>query len=403
MPSEIAGDPELFIRLAKGRAGSAHKLYPVQDRKYKTVRGYGGVEGHIKRDGAAVEFEVDKSYCRDYWVPTLQKTMQQALKSVRAYNGQHTLSSQPTIRMSETYLRGAPADVSEFGCNPDVDAYTMQSKQPVIPQGHRLRYSGGHIHFNMSLVTGDARWSTASRITAVTDEKELARLQAAAALLCDATLGIFSVLALGELHDPQGERDRRLFYGQAGSYRPKKYGIEYRTLSSRGMLLHPSMTYWHTGVGRQIVNQKDPVAIVKEKVKPLFPLIQEAINNHNVEVADRVWNDLSVGLLKSMSGNTGESTSINRYIMFANVVNAAAKRGVSWTGDIVVDWHLNVQTPYSLDHNFWGVDRCMAGEVDEYLFPQQTVEKVRKADRFYLHPVLNPEYSVDKYVEGATW
>src|SRR5690606_31148794 len=130
------------------------------------------------------------------------------------------LSSAPVYELDKTSLKSAPADVSEFGCNPDLDAYTLQPKSPELALGDMRRYTGGHIH--------------ASSFSGYRNDVEK---QAALAIIYDYTVALPMVGILGERHRA-GEAERRQFYGQPGSFRwdHGKMKIEFRTLSGRLML-----------------------------------------------------------------------------------------------------------------------------------------------------------------------
>jgi len=91
----------------------------------------------------------------------------------------------------------------EVGCDPD---YQHGNMRPPITASNlgNARFAGGHIHFDT--------------------DPDLPPYIAAS--VCDVLLGAPCV-AMGE---KQG--GRRLVYGLDGLYRPKSYGIEYRTLSN---------------------------------------------------------------------------------------------------------------------------------------------------------------------------
>jgi hypothetical protein len=85
----------------------------------------------------------------------------------------------------------------------------------------------------------------------ITDGEAKVAFAALAAILADIWVGIPMVAMLGHSND-YGEVARREYYGQAGSYRLKDYGFEYRTLSS-AIMLSPVLFTWALGALRQHV------------------------------------------------------------------------------------------------------------------------------------------------------
>lgn len=99
---------------------------------------------------------------------------------------------------------------ASVGCSEDFLAYSEDPERPrdplVLSEFGRMRFFGGHIHVGYPD-------NLAPKHIVVK--------------FCDVYLGL---PALASRQDVQGPR--RKFYGLAGLYRPKPYGIEYRTLSN---------------------------------------------------------------------------------------------------------------------------------------------------------------------------
>lgn len=91
-----------------------------------------------------------------------------------------------------------------FGCDPDFDAWALQTNPRPHSENPYLRSAGGHLHIGAEL----------SRTTKIL----LVRL-------LDKYLGAYSVL-----EDP--DTRRRELYGRPGAMRFKPYGVEYRVLSN---------------------------------------------------------------------------------------------------------------------------------------------------------------------------
>jgi len=104
-------------------------------------------------------------------------------------------------------------EARKVGCSPDKCAYKLaEVKAPVkIIENTPNRSGGGHIHLGKASLHNDYGFYLAPTI-----------------VLCDLFLGIPSLYID---HDPTSAK-RREIYGQAGRYRIKDYGLEYRTLSN---------------------------------------------------------------------------------------------------------------------------------------------------------------------------
>jgi hypothetical protein len=115
----------------------------------------------------------------------------------------------PSMFFPPESLQSRQAQV--FGCEPDFNAWEMceNNVDRSDPEIANLRTAGGHIH--VSFLENGATPSLEAGIRLVK--------------VLDVTLGLPSIL-----RDP--DSTRRLLYGKAGAFRPKPYGIEYRTLSN---------------------------------------------------------------------------------------------------------------------------------------------------------------------------
>jgi hypothetical protein len=122
----------------------------------------------------------------------------------------YELAFDAAVRFSASELDSKQA--KQFGCDPDYDAYTngeMRHIPKTTVDGH-WRYAGGHIH-----IGGDFNCPPF-----------------VAALFADLFLGV-GIHKRWEQYAPMVNDSKRVaWYGQPGIFRPKPYGIEYRTPSS---------------------------------------------------------------------------------------------------------------------------------------------------------------------------
>jgi hypothetical protein len=116
----------------------------------------------------------------------------------------------------------------EFGCEPDYNPYPTYDRDAdrflealvmntkPTSSNPNLRSCGGHIHIDLTKSICD--FLEPGFMPPI---QMLNRLS----VLLDYHLGVPSLLL-------DSDKERRLLYGKAGAYRPKEYGLEYRTLSN---------------------------------------------------------------------------------------------------------------------------------------------------------------------------
>ena len=122
----------------------------------------------------------------------------------------YQLCTQASQTYPESELRHPMARIA--GCEPDCCAYEMVQKKPPkdIIENTGFRSCGGHIHIGHPALVSDGTepWLTI--------------------YMLDLFLGVPSLW----LDTDPTSGARRLLYGQSGRYRPKDYGIEYRSLGN---------------------------------------------------------------------------------------------------------------------------------------------------------------------------
>ena len=155
----------------------------------------------------------------------------------------------------------------EFGCDPDYNVYTGKPNvSPDPDMVNNLRCAGGHIHIGYDNPT-------------VLTSQELVKL-------CD----IF--LTLPTLKFDKDMR-RRTMYGKAGSYRLKKYGVEYRTLSNFWLKNVIMQNTLYTTIIRMILYYNEtPDNERKEFIDKWAPIAREIINKGEVERSKKVTLEL---------------------------------------------------------------------------------------------------------------
>lgn len=159
----------------------------------------------VQEDNVMAEFNVPPSSDADEFANNIQDGLQGTLDVVRTTHETAGICFDPAVLFPSTLLESDQAQ--RFGCSRDFDGHSEGRPLPAIDPNDlhegegQWRFAGGHVHIGY--------------------ESEVP--PHVAAQFADLFLGLYNL----ENHYPS-KRDQ--FYGTAGRYRPKKYGIEYRSL-----------------------------------------------------------------------------------------------------------------------------------------------------------------------------
>ena len=197
----IGADPEILIA-KDGQPWSAYGL--IKGTKYDPFL----VEkGAVQVDGMALEFNIDPADTEEAFLDHLDAVQSQLLNMVPGFQ----LLRQPSVIFPEDYIKQQPPEALELGCEPDFNAITGELNEKPNAASP-MRTAGGHVHvggFPTDNIYDGAHFNACRRLTSFMDEQ----------------LGVYSVLW-------DADDKRRTMYGQASCFRPKNYGMEYRTLSN---------------------------------------------------------------------------------------------------------------------------------------------------------------------------
>lgn len=198
----VGADPEVFVKDKQGRFRSAHGLVPGTKEKPYPVK-----DGAVQVDGMALEFNVNPAGTRDEFIHNIGSVLGQLAGMVPKFS----LEIVPTAWFNGNHMRVQPKEALELGCEPDFNAYT-EAENPRPDNNTTMRTAAGHVHIGF---TEGADVKDPEHMTkCVTLVKHL-----------DVFLGLPSLCW-------DKDRQRRKMYGKAGCFRPKPYGVEYRTLSN---------------------------------------------------------------------------------------------------------------------------------------------------------------------------
>lgn len=219
----VGADPEFFV-MRGDQFISAHEL-PITGTKEEPQP---LDRGDVQVDGTALEIGMTPCSTAEEFADTLEYVLEQ----VRALIGpEYNIAPTSQSTFNEDYFRRIPIANRRLGCQPDFNAFEGCINKPPHLTRTPKRYAGGHVHVSVE-----------NRDTQELVEKLIPFLDARLAPMCNKL-------------DPTTER--RFTYGRLSNYRPKPYGIEYRTPSAM----------WFLG-GRQ--TRMDVFNIVKECVDRAF-------------------------------------------------------------------------------------------------------------------------------------
>ena len=200
----IGCDPELFVT-KRGKPASAFGLLKgTKDEPHPTDY------GAYQVDGMAAEFNTDPVVQNDFWA--FNRNVVEQMKALRhALPKGYSLRAAPVMDFGQDFIDKQPAAAKELGCDPDYNAYTLE-KNPRPDGDVGFRTGAGHIHVG---------WGA----DIPTDNAEHMEICANFVKTLDSTVGLFMTMI-------DNEPRRRQLYGKAGAFRPKPYGVEYRTPSN---------------------------------------------------------------------------------------------------------------------------------------------------------------------------
>lgn len=200
--ASIGCDPEIFVT-KNGKYVSAHGM--VRGNKQTP---YVVDDGSVQVDGTALEIGIIPASTATEFLSRIASVTKQLEAMIPT---DCKLTYTPTATYDKEYFDTLPKEATELGCDPDFNAWIMaMNNRPSTDKP--IRTGAGHIHVGWT--AGKDPFSDAHFIESSSVIREL-----------DYYLGVVSL-------DWDTDNERRELYGQAGAFRPKSYGAEYRVLSN---------------------------------------------------------------------------------------------------------------------------------------------------------------------------
>lgn len=245
----IGSDPELFLQDTTGKLiASVGKFGGTKENPRPVL---GGAGFAIQEDNVALEFNIPPSSSKKAFVESLSNMMAFVTQEAARRGLKPALLASATF--TEDQLETEQAKL--FGCEPDFNAWTGQENPRPEGVDKNLRSCGGHVHVGMS----------GSNPIVITRAMDL-------------YLGVPSVLL-------DKDSTRRSLYGNAGSFRPTMYGIEYRVLSNFWLRSKKQMAWVYDQTERALEHamkyQGNPMEFLLHEAKA----IQSAINGGKESIA----------------------------------------------------------------------------------------------------------------------
>jgi hypothetical protein len=204
MSVKIGCDPEFFLfDKENNKHVSAYGMIPGNKAEPHRVDG-----GAVQVDGMALEFNIDPANSFEEFNNNITNVLRQLREMVPE---RYEFSFIPVADFGKDYIEAQPAEAKELGCDPDFNAYTKAINPK--PDGNLgIRTASGHIHLG---------WTEGMDVSHP-DHVE-------ACQMITRVLDFYTGLT-ARLWD--FDTRRQSMYGKWGTYRPKHYGVEYRTLSN---------------------------------------------------------------------------------------------------------------------------------------------------------------------------
>lgn len=213
--------------------------------------------GAVQEDNVMAEFNIPPATTAGAFSKSIA-VMLDALERIAANNG-CTLAIVPYAQFDRKYLEHPQA--REMGCEPDYNAWeNTENRRPSYELLQNIRTASGHIHIGIPSPDKDPN----KRVRLVS--------------VCDLCLGLPSLFV---------DRDstRRKFYGQAGAYRPKPYGVEYRVLSNFWIKKEEHRKWAFTSAMYAANNWEQIYSRISPSTRVL---IQKAIDTHDLNLAAKI-------------------------------------------------------------------------------------------------------------------
>lgn len=201
-------DPEMFCRNDSGLVAVQNVGVVTGTKEEPQALPLGS---NVQRDNAAIEFAVPPATSKEEFVQFIGDALSDVLDLLPEGV---SVDITPSANFPNDQL--THEECKQFGCDPDMNAWTMKVNEPPTDAAENdFRSCGGHIH------VGFVQGSGNDFLKDIDGKAMTIRM-----------MDCFHGIAATILDSSQAAVDRRKLYGKPGCFRPTEYGVEYRTLSN---------------------------------------------------------------------------------------------------------------------------------------------------------------------------
>lgn len=223
---KIGCDPEIFVFNEDTFKFEFPLFIPgTKEQPYRVNK------GAIQRDGASAEINIDPASSADEFYDNIREVIYGGLLPHLKAAGNYKLALLPAIPLPRTDDKS----LLVLGCDPDYNAYNKGQANPIPKDGlysfydpltglsshNYIRTASGHVHVGWT--DGEKDYANPAKphfIDCMVVTNQL-----------DVFLGVPLVGNCFHNVNRNNEAIRRQLYGNAGAFRPKPYGMEYRVPS----------------------------------------------------------------------------------------------------------------------------------------------------------------------------
>lgn len=268
----VGHDAEGFIIDGKGvYISSIGKIGGTKQQPFPVPKSFTGLK--VQEDNVTIELNntpIEVGSTRldvwNRWEDFILTAREEAVRFVQSkISPRHNIAFVPVAEFPEVVLEDPKA--CEFGCDPDYLAHEYGKLRPALSAKDLLkaegpvRFAGGHVHIGYDRKQHDS-W--------ISDWALIQLIEA--------------YVYFGQYMEWDRQQTRRKYYGLAGLYRPKDYGVEYRT---------PSNFWVSSGAGRSF-----PMAcgVFAKAVLQDQELAKRLYNSVDMMLVARIINDPTISL-----------------------------------------------------------------------------------------------------------
>lgn len=212
----VGCDPEIWIYNNKlGKIISAAGLFPGTKEEPFAV-----THGAIQVDGMAAEYNILPAETQNQFVYYNLSVLCDLRDKIKELNPDldFRFEFSPVADFGAEYIAEQPEEARRLGCTPDFNAWEGGAINPIPDAEAPFRTASGHFHLG---------WTKDQDI----NDPEFVEACCMMVKQLDSYVGKKIVNWENKLYPIEGVKRREL-YGKAGAYRPKPYGVEYRTGSN---------------------------------------------------------------------------------------------------------------------------------------------------------------------------